>query len=105
MINLSVEDIKELVAKEKENEAELKKAQDEASHIIEEARKEAKAILSDVQDPSYFQTLHEQEIKRVEEKKSAWEMECNDALENLKSKAGENVQKTVDYVIKLIFGA
>ena len=105
MINVSVDEIKELVAKEKENEAELKKAQDEASRIVEEARKEAKDIMSEVEDPSYFKTLHEQEIKRVEEKKSAWEMECNDTLENLKSKAGENVQKTVDYIVKHIFGA
>ena len=102
---MSVEDIKELVAKEKESEVQLKMAQDEASRIIEDARKEGRAILSDVEDPGYFRTLREQEIKRVGEKKRAWEMECNDALENLKSKANENMQKTVDYVVKLIFGA
>ena len=102
---MTIEDIRELVTKEKENEVQLKRAQEEASRIVEEARTEAKAIMSSVEDPGYFKTLHEQEITRVEEKKSALEMECNDALEELKSKAGENMQKTVDYIIKLIFGA
>ena len=104
MIDVSVEDIKALVAREKENEVKLKRAQEEASRIIEEARKEAKAILSGIEDPEYFKTLHEREIQRVKEKKNAWETECNDALENLKSRAGENLQKTVDYIVKLILG-
>jgi len=104
VIDVSIEDIRNLVAKEKENETQLKEAQEEASRIIEQAERQAKVILKDVEDPSYFPSLHEQEIRRVEERKKVWETECDKALEKVKNKAARNRQKTVDHIIKLVFG-
>lgn len=101
---MSVEDIRRLVEKERESEEQVKKAEEEASRIVEQAKVEAKAILSDVENERHLKALLEQEMKKIEAKKRTWETECNEALEDLKRTANENTEKTVACIVKYVFG-
>jgi len=101
---MSAEGIRRLIEKEKESEEQLKKAEEEASHIVEQAKWKAKAILSDVENERHLKALLEQEMKKIEAKKRTWETECNEALEGLKRTANENTEKTVTCIVKYVFG-
>lgn len=102
---MSVDDVRDLVAKEREGEAQLSNAKEQASQLVEKAKDKAKQILSAADDPAFLRSLCEQEIKRAEEKKKLRQTECDKALERLKTVAQENMQITLDYVTKLVFEA
>jgi vacuolar-type H+-ATPase subunit H len=102
--NVPIEDIRNLVKKERESEEEIQRAKEKAERIIEEAKTEARQIMNDVEDQRYLNALHETKMKEIEEKKKAIEKEYTEELENLKKRGGKNMEKAIAYVLKLVLG-
>jgi vacuolar-type H+-ATPase subunit H len=101
---VSVEDVRDLVKQEKESEEELQKAEQDAAHIVEEARVEVKRILEDVEGGRYYDTLFEAEVKKIGEKKRAAGKEFDDELERLENTARTNMEKAVTFIVKSALG-
>ena len=104
VIEISVEDVKSLVKQERSIEEELQRAMEEAVSIVEKANAEVKKILEGFEGGRYCRSMLEIELKKIEEKKKAVEKEWNDAVEKLKKMAGENMEKAVALVVKLVLG-
>ncbi|HUW48583.1 MAG TPA: V-type ATPase subunit subunit G family protein [Patescibacteria group bacterium] len=101
---MSIEDIRNLVKKERESEEEIQRAKEEAGRIVEEAKTEARKIMNDIEDQRYLDALLETEMKKIEEKRKAIEKEFAEELENLKKRGGKNMEKAIAYVLKLVLG-
>lgn len=99
---MSVEEVRSLVKQEKESEQELRKAKEEATAIVENAKVESKQILEEVEESRYYSALFETEAKKTARKKKALEKEFDDARERLEKTADKNMEKTVAYIMKLI---
>ena len=104
VIEISVEDIKSLVKQERSIEEDLQRAKEEAASIVEKANAEVKRILDGFEDGRYYHSILETELKKIEEKKKTVEKEWNDVAERLKKTAGENMEKAVALVVKLVLG-
>jgi vacuolar-type H+-ATPase subunit H len=101
---MSIEDIRNLVKKERESEEEIQRAKEEAGRIVEDAKTEVRRIMNDLEDQRYLNALLETEMKKIEEKKKAIEKESAEEFENLKKEGGRNMEKAIAYVLKLVLG-
>jgi vacuolar-type H+-ATPase subunit H len=101
---MSVEDIRSLVKQEKESEVQLKRAKEEATRIVEQAKIEADKTLNDVEDHRYLSKLLEDEMKKIEQKKRTLENESNKVMENLQTAASKNMEKAVAFILGMVFG-
>jgi vacuolar-type H+-ATPase subunit H len=102
--DVAIEDIRNIVKKERDSEEEIQRAKEEAERIVEEAKTEAKKIMNDVEDQRYLNALLETEMKKIEEKKKAIEKEFAEEFANLKERGGNNMEKAIAYVLKLVLG-
>jgi vacuolar-type H+-ATPase subunit H len=102
--DVAIEDIRNIVKKERDSEEEIQRAKEEAGRIVEEAKEEARKIMNDVEDQRYLNALLETEMKKIEEKKKAMEKEFADEFENLKKRGGNNMEKAIAYILKLVLG-
>ena len=101
---MAIEDIRNIVRKEIDSEEEIQRAKEEAERIVEEAKTEARKIMNDVENQRYLKALLETEMKKIEEKKTAIEKEFAEEFENLKKRGGNNMEKAIAYVLKLVLG-
>jgi vacuolar-type H+-ATPase subunit H len=102
--DVAIEDIRNIVKKERDSEEEIQRAKEEAGRIVEEAKEEARKIMNDVEDQRYLNALLETEMKKIEEKKKAMEKEYAEEFENLKKRGGNNMEKAIAYILKLVLG-
>jgi vacuolar-type H+-ATPase subunit H len=102
--DVAIEDIRNIVKKERDSEEEIQRAKEEAGRIVEEAKEEARKIMNDVEDQRYLNALLETEMKKIEEKKKAMEKEFAEEFENLKKRGGNNMEKAIAYILKLVLG-
>ncbi len=101
---MAIEDIRNIVKKEKDSEEAIQRAKEEAGRIVEEAKTEAKKIMNDVEDQRYLNGLFETEMKKIEQKKKAVEKEFAVELKNLKKSGEENMEKAIATILKLVLG-
>jgi vacuolar-type H+-ATPase subunit H len=101
---VTIEDIRNIVRKERDSEEEIRRAEEEAERIVEEAKTEARKIMNDVEDQRHLNALFETEMKKIEEKKKAIEKEFAEEFENLKKRGVNNMEKAIAYVLKLVLG-
>ncbi len=101
---MTVEDIRNIVKRERNSEEEIQKAKEEAERIVEEAKTKAKRIMNNVEDQRYLNGLLEAEMKKIEEKKKTMENEFSEELENLKKRGEGNMEKAIAYILKLVLG-
>ncbi len=101
---MTIEDIRNIVKKEKENQEEIRRAKEEAEHILEEGRTEAKRIMDNVEDQRYLNALLETEMKKIEDKKRVMEKEFAEELDDLKKTGENNLEKTIAYILGLVLG-
>jgi vacuolar-type H+-ATPase subunit H len=102
--DVAIEDIRNIVKKERDSEEEIQRAKEEAERIVEEAKTEARRIMNDVEDQRILNALFETEMKKIEEKKKTIEKEFDEEFETLKKRGGNNMEKAIAYVLKLVLG-
>jgi vacuolar-type H+-ATPase subunit H len=104
VFDVAIEDIRNVVKRERESEEEIQRAKEEAERIVEEAKTEARKIMNDVEDQRFLNALLETEMKKIEEKKKAIEKEFAEELEDLKKRSENNMENAIAYVLKLVLG-
>ncbi len=101
---MSIEQIKNLVNKEKENEKEIQQAKEEAERIVKEGKTEARRIMNDIEDHRYLNKLFEAELKKIEEKKKILEREFAEEYSNLQKTGERNMEEAITQVLRLALG-
>ncbi len=101
---MAIEDIKEIVREEKEQEQRLQEARTEALKIIEAAEKEAKRIIAEESESdSYYQRIRDEQARITEGKKARLIQDYDEQIEEVTKTAKRNMEKTVDFIIKQVF--
>ncbi len=100
---MSVEDIKEMVREEKEQERRLQNARSEALRIIEAAEEDAKKIIAEESESdSYYQRIRDEQAKIAEGKKMKLIRDYGNQIQSVSETAKRNMEKTVDFIIKQV---
>lgn len=101
---MAIEDIKEIVREEKEQEQRLQAARTEALKTIEAAEKEAKRIIAEESESdSYYQRIRDEQARITEGKKARLIQDYDEQIEEVTKTAKRNMEKTVDFIIKQVF--
>ncbi len=100
---MSVEDIKEMVREEKEQERRLQDARSEALRMVEAAEKDAKKIIAEgSENDSYYQRIRDEQAKITKSKKMKLIRDYDDQIQKVSNAAKRNMEKTVDFIIKQV---
>jgi len=100
---MSVEEIRKLVAQEKDHEAKVLKAREEAARIIQEAETQARKILcEEAENDNTYDSLLKSEAMRLEGVKKKLNDKRDTEIERLKQKAQSNMKEAIDLVVKYV---
>jgi len=102
-MNMSVEDIGKLVKQEKDHEAKVRKAKEEAGRIIQEAEMKAKQIIrEEAENDNTYDSLLKSEAMRLDGEKEKLNEERDREMERLRKKAQSNMDEAVALVVNYV---
>jgi vacuolar-type H+-ATPase subunit H len=99
---MSIEDIRDMVKRERALEEEQKEAERKAAETINAAKEKAAKMLEEISNEGCYKDVLARKLEEIEEKKNLVVKEADKRIKLLQEIAAKNRERTISFIIELV---